>query len=83
VLAALPNPRVPFEWCFGDDFPAGNDFVFVDFFSVNKGCDFLRIHASPLEGVSEDHFPVGNDSVSLTFSESTVAGNYFESTRHL
>jgi len=37
-LRALPNPRVTFGRCFGDDFQVGTDSVFVDFFWVNRGC---------------------------------------------
>jgi hypothetical protein len=31
-LRALPNPRVSFGRCFGDDFPGSTDSIFVDFF---------------------------------------------------
>jgi hypothetical protein len=36
-LRALPNPRVAFSWCFGDDFHVSTDSVFVDHFFVNRG----------------------------------------------
>jgi len=48
----LPNPRVTFGICFGDDFPVSTDSVFVDFFLVNRGWQLFRIHSSPLKGVS-------------------------------
>jgi len=50
-LATLPNPRVTFESCFGDDFWVDNNLVFVDYFWVNMSCGRCRIHASPLEVV--------------------------------
>jgi len=60
-LRALPNQRVTFGRCFGDDFPAGSDSVFVNFFWVKRGCERWWIQASPVEAVS------------LTISDSSVA----------
>jgi len=71
VLAAIPNPRVTFEKCFGDYLRVDSDVVFVDYFWVNRGWGRWRIHASPLEVFS------------LTFSESTGVASANESTRHL
>jgi hypothetical protein len=31
-LRALPNPRITFRRCFGDDFPVSTYFVFIAFF---------------------------------------------------
>jgi hypothetical protein len=35
---ALPNPRVTFGRCFGDDFWFCSNSVVVDYFWFNKGC---------------------------------------------
>jgi hypothetical protein len=82
-LQALPNPRVTFGRCFGDDFPVGYDSVFVDYFLVNRGCERFRIKASLLEGFSVTISQLASTPFSLTFSESKGAGSYSESTRHL
>jgi hypothetical protein len=45
-LQALLNPRVTFGRCFGDDFLVGYDSVFVDYFSVNRGCERFQNNTS-------------------------------------
>jgi hypothetical protein len=51
-LRALTNPRVTCGSGFHDDFWAGSESVFVDYFSVNRCCGRWRIQTSPLESVS-------------------------------
>jgi hypothetical protein len=83
VLLTLQNLRVAFGSFFGDDFTISTDSVFVAFFLVNRGCERFQIHASPLKGVSVMISQSASTSFLLTFSESTGAGSYSKSTRHL
>jgi len=83
ALRALPNPRLTFRRCLGDDFWVASDSIFVDYFWVNKGCGSWRIHASALESVSLMISETVVAQFSLTISESTRVGRADESTRHL
>jgi len=82
-MAVIPNPRITFEKCFGDDFPADTDSVFIDFFLINKCWQLFWIHTSSLKSVSVITSQSAPTLFSFTFSESTRAGSYFETTRPL
>jgi hypothetical protein len=78
----LPNPRVTFGRCFGEDFPSGIDSVFIVFFK-SKG---LRVLPNPRVTFGRcfgEDFPAGIDSVFIVFFKSTRASSAFESTRQL
>jgi len=68
---------------FDNDLPVSTDFIFVDFFWVNRGCERFRIHVSPFKVVSVMIFQPVQTPFSLTFSDSTGAPSVSQSTRPL
>jgi hypothetical protein len=82
-LCALMNPSITCCSGFVDDFLVGNDLIFIDYFSFNRGCMPWRINVSPEEAVLETICESSATQFSLTISESTEAVCSHESTPHL
>jgi len=72
-LQELPNTRVTFERCFGDDFWVDNNLVFVDYFWVNRtvGADESTLH---LWMMCLDFYLVNRGCESYRIHESPLKG---------
>jgi hypothetical protein len=79
-LRALPNIRLSFRRCLGDDFWVGSDSIFVDYLWVKRGCGCWQIHASHSESVSLMILEMAVSQFSLIVSNSIGDGRADEST---